>query len=100
MCTLNEFRKFVGLTPHTSFADINPNPVIAKRLREFYGSPDDVEFYPGVVVEKTKPPMIPGSGLCTGYSISYSILSDAVGLVRGDRFYTTDFTPAGLTNWG
>ncbi|KAI9647411.1 hypothetical protein NHQ30_003796 [Ciborinia camelliae] len=100
MCTLNEFRSFVGLTPHQSFADINPDPIIAKRLKEFYGSPDDVEFYPGVVVEKIKPPMVPGSGLCTGYSISYSILSDAVGLVRGDRFYTTDYTPDSLTNWG
>ncbi|QSZ34092.1 hypothetical protein DSL72_005680 [Monilinia vaccinii-corymbosi] len=100
MCTLNEFRKFVGLTPHTSFADINPDPVIGKKLKEFYGSPDDVEFYPGVVVEKTKPAVVPGSGLCTGYSISYSILSDAVGLVRGDRFYTTDYTPESLTNWG
>ncbi|KAF7942750.1 uncharacterized protein EAE97_006204 [Botrytis byssoidea] len=100
MCTLNEFRSFVGLSRHTSFADINPDPVIAKRLKEFYGSPDDVEFYPGVVVEKIKPPVVPGSGLCTGYSISYSILSDAVGLVRGDRFYTTDYTPESLTNWG
>lgn len=100
MCTLNEFRSFVGLTPHKSFADINPDPIIAKRLKEFYGSPDDVEFYPGVVVEKTKPPVVPGSGLCTGYSISYSILSDAVGLVRGDRFYTTDYSPGTLTNWG
>ncbi|RAL61721.1 hypothetical protein DID88_002789 [Monilinia fructigena] len=100
MCTLNEFRKFVGLAPHQSFADINPDPLIARRLKEFYGSPDDVEFYPGVVVEKTKPAMVPGSGLCTGYSISYSILSDAVSLVRGDRFYTTDYTPESLTNWG
>ncbi|KAJ8071100.1 hypothetical protein OCU04_001441 [Sclerotinia nivalis] len=100
MCTLNEFRSFVGLTPHKSFADINPDPIIAKRLKEFYGSPDDVEFYPGVVVEKTKPPVVPGSGLCTGYSISYSILSDAVGLVRGDRLYTTDYSPGTLTNWG
>ncbi|KAF7872129.1 hypothetical protein EAF04_003054 [Stromatinia cepivora] len=100
MCTLNEFRSFVGLTPHKSFADINPDPVIAKRLKEFYGSPDDVELYPGVVVEKIKPPMVPGSGLCTGYSISYSILSDAVGLVRGDRFYTADYSPTSLTNWG
>jgi hypothetical protein len=27
-------------------------------------------------------------------------LSDAVSLVRGDRFYTDDFTPKNLTNWG
>ncbi|EDN96731.1 hypothetical protein SS1G_01657 [Sclerotinia sclerotiorum 1980 UF-70] len=68
MCTLNEFRSFVGLTPHKSFADINPDPIIAKRLKEFYGSPEDLELYPRVVVRKTKPPVVPGSGLCTGYN--------------------------------
>lgn len=29
-----------------------------------------------------------------------AILSDAVSLVRGDRFYTVDYTPKSLTNWG
>lgn len=29
-----------------------------------------------------------------------AILSDAVALVRGDRFYTVDYTPKALTNWG
>lgn len=29
-----------------------------------------------------------------------AILSDAVALVRGDRFYTIDYTPKSLTNWG
>lgn len=27
-------------------------------------------------------------------------MSDAVTLVRSDRFYTTDYTPKALTNWG
>lgn len=29
-----------------------------------------------------------------------AILSDAVTLVRGDRFYTLDYNPKNLTNWG
>jgi hypothetical protein len=29
-----------------------------------------------------------------------AILSDAVSLVRGDRFFTVDYTPKNLTNWG
>lgn len=41
-----------------------------------------------------------GSGLATGHTISRAILSDAVALVRGDRFYTTDYNPTTLTNWG
>lgn len=29
-----------------------------------------------------------------------AILADAIALVRGDRYYTHDFTPANLTSWG
>lgn len=98
--TLNEFRSFVGLTKHTTFEDINPDPQVAAKLRQLYDSPDSVEMYPGLVAEKAKPPMTPGSGLCGNYSMTQAILSDAVALVRGDRYYTIDYTPGRLTNWG
>jgi hypothetical protein len=29
-----------------------------------------------------------------------AVLSDAIALIRGDRFYTTSFTPEHLTTWG
>lgn len=64
MGTLNEFREFVGLTRHETFEDINPDPEVAANLRQLYDSPDSVEMYPGIVAEKTKPPVTPGSGLC------------------------------------
>jgi linoleate 10R-lipoxygenase len=35
-----------------------------------------------------------------GYTVSRAILSDAIALTRGDRFYTHDFTPYNLTAWG
>lgn len=98
--TLNEFREFVGLTKHGSFEDINPDPDVVAHLRRLYDSPDCVEMYPGIVAEKTKPPMSPGSGLCGNATMTTAILSDAVALVRGDRFYTVDYTPKSLTNWG
>jgi hypothetical protein len=44
--------------------------------------------------------MKPASGLCASYTTSRAILSDAVSLVRSDRFYTVDYTPQNLTNWG
>lgn len=100
LATLNEFRAFFNLTKHTTFEDINPDPVTANTLKNLYGHPDFVELYPGLVAEKAKPPMSPGSGLCLNYTSSRAILSDAVALVRGDRFYTTDYTPNRLTNWG
>ncbi|KAK3374288.1 linoleate diol synthase precursor [Lasiosphaeria ovina] len=100
VATLNEFRSFMGLTKHRTFEDINPDPVVAKKLKDLYDSPDAVEFYPGLVAEKAKPPMTPGSGLCVNYTTSRAILSDAVTLIRGDRFYTVDYTPKNITNWG
>ena len=38
--------------------------------------------------------------LTQGYTISRAILSDAIALTRGDRFFTHDFTPHNLTAWG
>ncbi|KAI0838022.1 linoleate diol synthase precursor [Hypoxylon sp. FL0890] len=99
VATLNEFRQHFGLKKHDTFEDINPDPVVAGKLMALYDSPDAVELYPGLVAEKPKPPMS-GSGLCVNATTSRAILSDAVALVRGDRFYTTDCTPWNLTNWG
>ena len=100
LASLNEFRKFFKLVPHKTFEDINPDPYVAEQLKRLYDHPDFVEIYPGLVVEDAKRPMTPGSGLCPGYTISRAVLSDAVSLVRGDRFYTVDYTPKNLTNWG
>jgi hypothetical protein len=35
-----------------------------------------------------------------GYTVSRAILSDAIALTRGDRFFTADCTPFNLTAWG
>lgn len=100
LASLNEFRGYFKLKPHDTFESINPDPVIAEQLKRLYGHPDNVELYPGVVVESAKIPMSPGSGLCASWTISRAILADAVALVRGDRFYTIDYTPSSLTNFG
>ncbi|KAI0123353.1 heme peroxidase [Xylariales sp. AK1849] len=81
------------------FEDINPDPEIAEGLTESYEHPDAVELYPGLVAEKTKPVMMPGSGLCSGFTTSHVILYDAVALVRGDRFYMDDWNPANVNCW-
>ncbi|KAI0883987.1 linoleate diol synthase precursor [Annulohypoxylon maeteangense] len=99
VATLNEFRQHFGLKKHATFEAINPDPAVASKLMSLYDSPDSVELYPGLIAEKPKPPM-DGSGLCINVTTSRVILSDAVALVRGDRFYTTDYTPSNLTNWG
>ena len=100
LATLNEFRAFFGLEKHETFEDINSDPQVTDSLKHFYDHPDFVELYPGLAIEEAKPSMAPGSGLCTDFTISRAILSDATALVRGDRFYTVDYTPNSLTNWG
>ncbi|OJD35163.1 fatty acid oxygenase [Diplodia corticola] len=100
LATLNEFRKFFGLKPHDSFESINSDPKVAEQLRHLYDHPDYVELYPGLVTEEAKEPMVPGVGIAPTFTISKAILSDAVVLVRGDRFYTVDYHPRNLTNWG
>lgn len=97
---LNEFRKHFGLKPFETMEEINSDPEIAESLRHLYSHPDFVELYPGMVAEEAKSPMVPGVGIAPTYTISRVILSDAVCLTRGDRFYTTDYNPRSLTNWG
>lgn len=100
LASLNEFREYFKLAPHKTFESINPDPKVAKALQKLYGHPDNVEIYPGIVVEGAKKSISPGSGLCASWTTSRAILADAVALVRGDRFYTVDYTPTHLTNWG
>ncbi|KAH6618562.1 heme peroxidase [Boeremia exigua] len=98
--SLNEFRKYFKLEPHRTFEDISSDKYVQEQLKHLYGHPDKVEIYPGIVVEDAKQAMAPGSGLTPPYTVSRAVLSDAVALVRGDRFYTHDYNPRTLTNWG
>ena len=98
-CTLNEFRRFLGLKPYATFEEWNPDPEIAECARKLYRTPENLELYVGLVAEESKPVM-DGAGLCPSYTMSRAILADAVALVRGDRHLTYDFTPFNLTAWG
>ncbi|GJJ14559.1 hypothetical protein Clacol_008824 [Clathrus columnatus] len=99
VCSLNEFREFLGLKRLESFEEWNPDPVIANTARQLYQHIDNLELYPGLQAEECMK-LGPGSGICCGYTMTRAILSDAICLVRGDRFYTTDYTPTNLTAWG
>ncbi|KAL0953741.1 hypothetical protein HGRIS_004930 [Hohenbuehelia grisea] len=99
VCSLNDFRKYLGLKPYKTFLEWNPNPEIADAAEKLYGDIDYLELYVGLQAEEAKP-VIDGAGLCPGYTISRAILSDAIALTRGDRFFTHDYTPFNLTAWG
>lgn len=86
--SLNEFREFFGLKRHEKMTDINPDKEISKILEDLYTHPDMVELYPGLFIEDVKPMMATGCGICPPYSVGRAVLSDAVTLVRSDRFNT------------
>ncbi|KAG2416425.1 hypothetical protein HFD88_007640 [Aspergillus terreus] len=98
--SLNEMRDFFKLKRHATFEDINPDPEIADLLRKLYDHPDMVEMYPGMFLEDAKPRLDPGCGGCPPYTVGRAVFSDAVTLVRSDRFLTLDYTASNLTNWG
>lgn len=91
VCTMNEFRKFLGLKQFKTFEEWNSDPEIAATARQLYGHIDNLELYPGLQAEDCMP-LGPGSGICCGYTMTRAILGDAIALVRGDRFYTIDYT--------
>ncbi|KAI0732597.1 heme peroxidase [Fomitopsis betulina] len=99
VCTMNEFRVFLGLKRFSSFEEWSTAPGIAAAARQLYGHIDNLELYPGLQAEDCMP-LGPGSGICCGYTMTRAILADAINLVRGDRFFTTDYTPEALTSWG
>ncbi|QRV81013.1 heme peroxidase [Ceratobasidium sp. AG-Ba] len=99
VCSLNEFRKFLGLKPYDSFTEWNPDPEIATAAMRLYKHPDNLELYVGLQAEQSKP-AVDGSNLCCGFTIGRAILSDAICLTRGDRYLTTDWTANNLTAWG
>ncbi|TVY81764.1 Psi-producing oxygenase A [Lachnellula suecica] len=99
VCTMNEFRRYLNLKAYDSFEEWNPDKETARAAELLYGHIENLELYPGLMAECTKP-AIPGSGVCPGQTTGRGILDDAVALVRGDRFLSYDFNSTTLTNWG
>ncbi|KJA20426.1 hypothetical protein HYPSUDRAFT_166972 [Hypholoma sublateritium FD-334 SS-4] len=99
VCTMNEFRAYLGLKTFDSFEEWNPDPAIASAARRLYGHVDNLELYTGIVAEEIMP-LTDGLRFSCGYTTTRAVLGDAIALVRGDRFYTSDFTPGNLTTWG
>ncbi|KAH7039913.1 uncharacterized protein B0I36DRAFT_309597 [Microdochium trichocladiopsis] len=102
VATLNEFRQFFNMSRHTHFEDINSDPKIQEKLRDLYKDPDLVELYPGLFCEGESQCLDPGTSCPNKQSTALwrAVFSDAVTLVRSDRFYTLDWNVGSLTAWG
>ena len=85
---MNDFRDFFGLKRHKTFEDISRNVDIANALRDLYDHPDKVELYPGVFCESDEDKGDDPGPSDVDSALWAAIFSDAITLVRSDRFYT------------
>lgn len=98
--TLNDFREFFGMPRHQTFESVTPNVEIQDALRDLYEHPDKIELYPGVFCECDENKRMGPGPKNMGGTLWTAIFSDAISLVRSDRFYTTDWNTNSLTAWG
>ncbi|KAK8034213.1 heme peroxidase [Apiospora rasikravindrae] len=103
--TLNTFRKSMGLPVHKTFQDINTSPLITAKLRTLYATPDEVELYPGMVAEQPRPKAmviaaVVGKWLWTGSTVTHAVMHDILASIRGDLFYTDEWSAESVTSWG
>ncbi|XP_008334142.1 prostaglandin G/H synthase 1 [Cynoglossus semilaevis] len=59
----NQYRKRFNLKPYCSFDEFTDDPEMAQGLEELYGDIDALEFYPGVLLEKTRSNAIFGESM-------------------------------------
>uniref|UniRef100_A0AAV2MQE7 Prostaglandin G/H synthase 1 n=1 Tax=Knipowitschia caucasica TaxID=637954 RepID=A0AAV2MQE7_KNICA len=59
----NEYRKKFNLKPYTSFSEFTDDSDMAKGLEDLYGDIDALEFFPGVLLEKSRPNAIFGESM-------------------------------------
>ncbi|XP_072840660.2 prostaglandin G/H synthase 1 [Pogona vitticeps] len=59
----NEYRKRFNMKPYTSFRELTGEEEKAAELEELYGDIDALEFYPGLLVEKSHPNSIFGESM-------------------------------------
>uniref|UniRef100_A0A4X2LJR2 Prostaglandin G/H synthase 1 n=1 Tax=Vombatus ursinus TaxID=29139 RepID=A0A4X2LJR2_VOMUR len=61
--SFNEYRKRFGMKPYTSFQELTGEKQNSAELEELYGDIDALEFYPGLLLEKSLPNSIFGESM-------------------------------------
>lgn len=98
--TLNDFREFFGMYRHETFESMTKNVDMQNALRDLYEHPDKVELYPGIFCESDEYMGLDPGPKQVSSALWAAIFSDAITLVRSDRFYTVDWNTNSLTSWG
>ncbi len=83
----NAIRVALGRPPATTFADVNPDPVITQRLATAYNTVDDIDPWVGFLAEPHRPGAFVGESL-------YRVLRDQFLRLRdGDRMWYQAYLP-------
>ncbi|KAK0388546.1 hypothetical protein NLU13_4789 [Sarocladium strictum] len=98
--TLNDFREFFDMYRHETFESVTKNVEIQNALRDLYEHPDKIELYPGIFCESDEYMGLDPGPRQSSSALWTAIFSDAITLVRSDRFYTVDWNTNSLTSWG
>ncbi|XP_048876296.1 prostaglandin G/H synthase 1-like [Brienomyrus brachyistius] len=61
--SFNQYRKRFKLKPYTSFEEFTGEKIMSRELEELYGDIDALEFYPALLLEKTRPGTIFGQSM-------------------------------------
>ena len=131
VCSLNDFRKFLGLKSKRRALGIYPILTVMQRIPVSWNGTLTLKLlgpqksfmatlttWSCMWVSRPRKPsllwrerdcaqvfaliqmMLTKTHILLGYTITRAILSDAIALTRGDRFFTQDFTPYNMTAWG
>ena len=73
---------------HRTFEEISGNEEVQNALRDLYDHPDKVELYPGIFCESDANKGDDPGPSEVDSALWAAIFSDAITLVRSDRFYT------------
>lgn len=57
--SFNNYRLKFGMPKYSSFTELTGDPVLSKELEEIYGHIDALEFYPGLLLEKSEGSVTP-----------------------------------------
>jgi hypothetical protein len=85
---------------HQTFESVTANKDIQNALRDLYEHPDKIELYPGIFCESDARMGLDPGPSDVDSALWAAIFSDAITLVRSDRFYTVDWNTNSLTAWG